>query len=174
MQEVDSVECVAGRGLRGDVASLWHGARNRDRHGDRPRPSGDLGALRESDAGPGVQVQDDTVGILSDAWAFLVIREAFFGARRFEEFRSGLEISRATLTDRLRRLIVDQAGLILRRAIDPDRSFAEHGLDSLGMLELRTSVETQTGIRISPKTIVSYNTARSLAAHLSESLAAEA
>ena len=76
--------------------------------------------------------------------------------------------------DRLRRLIVDQAGLILRRAIDPDRSFAEHGLDSLGMLELRTSVETQTGIRISPKTIVSYNTARSLAAHLSESLAAEA
>ncbi|MCB0934441.1 MAG: type I polyketide synthase [Mycobacterium sp.] len=75
--------------------------------------------------------------------------------------------------DRLRRLIVDQAGLILRRAIDPDRSFAEHGLDSLGMLELRTSVETQTGIRISPKTIVSYNTARSLAAHLSESLAEE-
>ena len=74
---------------------------------------------------------------------------------------------------RLRRLIVDQAGLILRRAIDPDRSFAEHGLDSLGMLELRTSVETQTGIRISPKTIVSYNTARSLAAHLSESLAEE-
>ncbi|MES2599638.1 MAG: helix-turn-helix domain-containing protein [Pseudomonadota bacterium] len=45
-----------------------------------------------------------TVGILSDAWAFLVIREAFFGAKRFEEFRSGLEISRATLTDRLRRL----------------------------------------------------------------------
>lgn len=45
-----------------------------------------------------------TVGILSDAWTFLVIREAFFGAKRFEEFRSGLEISRATLTDRLRRL----------------------------------------------------------------------
>lgn len=45
-----------------------------------------------------------TVGILSDAWTFLVIREAFFGAKRFEEFRSGLEVSRATLTDRLRRL----------------------------------------------------------------------
>jgi len=29
-----------------------------------------------------------TVGILSDAWAFLVIREAFFGARRFETFRA--------------------------------------------------------------------------------------
>lgn len=45
-----------------------------------------------------------TVNILSDAWAFLVIREAFFGARRFEEFRTSLGITRATLTDRLRRL----------------------------------------------------------------------
>ncbi len=71
---------------------------------------------------------------------------------------------------RLRRLVTDQAGLILRRPIDPDRSFAEHGLDSLGMLELRTSIETQTGIRLSPKTIVTYNTARTLGAHLSETL----
>ncbi|HTY29043.1 MAG TPA: hypothetical protein VMD51_13020 [Mycobacterium sp.] len=38
---------------------------------------------------------------------------------------------------------------------------------------MRTSIETQTGVRISPKTIVTYNTARSLAAHLSETLAAE-
>ncbi len=45
-----------------------------------------------------------TVNILSDAWTFLVIREAFFGARRFEEFRTSLGITRATLTDRLRRL----------------------------------------------------------------------
>lgn len=74
---------------------------------------------------------------------------------------------------RLRRLVTDQAGLILRRAIDPDRSFAEHGLDSLGTLELRTSIETQTGVRISPKTLVTHNTARSLAAHLSEALGAE-
>jgi NADPH:quinone reductase-like Zn-dependent oxidoreductase/acyl carrier protein len=71
---------------------------------------------------------------------------------------------------RLRRLVTEQAGLILRRAIDPDRSFAEHGLDSLGMLELRTSIESQTGVRLSPKTIVTYNTARSLAAHLNENL----
>jgi DNA-binding HxlR family transcriptional regulator len=44
------------------------------------------------------------VGILSDAWTFLVIREGFFSARRFEEFRSSLDIPRGTLTDRLRRL----------------------------------------------------------------------
>jgi DNA-binding HxlR family transcriptional regulator len=44
------------------------------------------------------------VSILSDAWTFLVIREAFFGARRFEGFRAALGIPRATLTDRLMRL----------------------------------------------------------------------
>jgi acyl carrier protein len=58
--------------------------------------------------------------------------------------------------------------------VDPDRSFAEHGLDSLGILELRTSLETATGVRISPKTVVAYNTARSLAVHLSDTLRTEA
>jgi acyl transferase domain-containing protein/NAD(P)-dependent dehydrogenase (short-subunit alcohol dehydrogenase family)/acyl carrier protein len=76
--------------------------------------------------------------------------------------------------NRLRRLVTDQAGLILRRAIDPDRSFADHGLDSLGTLELRTHIETQTGIRVTPKTIVTYNTARTLAGHLTETIAVEA
>ena len=75
--------------------------------------------------------------------------------------------------DRLRRLVTDQVGLILRRAIDPDRPFAEHGLDSLGNLELRTHIETQTGVRVTPKTIVTYNTARTLAGHLTEALAGE-
>ncbi|WP_128561006.1 winged helix-turn-helix transcriptional regulator [Methylobacterium crusticola] len=45
-----------------------------------------------------------TVRILSDAWAFLIIREAFFGARRFETFRAALGLPRATLTERLRML----------------------------------------------------------------------
>ena len=75
--------------------------------------------------------------------------------------------------DRLRRLVTDQVGLILRRAIDPDRPFAEHGLDSLGNLELRTHIETQTGVRVTPKTIVTYNTARTLAGHLTEALSGE-
>ena len=45
-----------------------------------------------------------TLDIVSDAWAFLVIREAFFGTQTFEAFRSALGIPRATLTDRLRKL----------------------------------------------------------------------
>lgn len=45
-----------------------------------------------------------TLDIVSDAWAFLIIREAFFGTRTFEAFRSTLDIPRATLSDRLRKL----------------------------------------------------------------------
>lgn len=52
---------------------------------------------------------------------------------------------------RLRRLLVEQASVILRRTIDADRSFIEYGLDSLGMLEMRTHVETETGIRLTPR-----------------------
>ncbi|MBJ7339977.1 sulfolipid-1 biosynthesis phthioceranic/hydroxyphthioceranic acid synthase [Mycolicibacterium sp.] len=72
--------------------------------------------------------------------------------------------------NRLRRLVTEQVGLILRRAVDPDRSFADHGLDSLGTLELRTHIESQTGIRLTPKTIVTYGTPRALAGHLTETL----
>ncbi|GAC1548687.1 MAG: helix-turn-helix domain-containing protein [Beijerinckiaceae bacterium] len=45
-----------------------------------------------------------TLDIVSDAWAFLVIREAFFETRTFEAFRVALGIPRSTLTDRLRKL----------------------------------------------------------------------
>src|SRR6476646_8001978 len=76
--------------------------------------------------------------------------------------------------NRLRRLVTDQIGLILRRAADPDRSFADHGLDSLGTLELRTHIETQTGVRLTPTTLVTYSTPRALAGHLTETLEAGA
>src|SRR5258708_4991950 len=45
-----------------------------------------------------------TLDIVSDSWAFLIIREAFFGTQTFEAFRSALGIPRATLTNRLRKL----------------------------------------------------------------------
>ena len=74
---------------------------------------------------------------------------------------------------RLRRLVAEQAGLILRRSIDLDRSFFEHGLDSLGNLELRTRIEAEAGVRLTPKTIATHNTVRELAKHLSDTLSAE-
>ena len=74
---------------------------------------------------------------------------------------------------RLRQLITEQTGLILRRTVDPDRPFVEHGLDSLGNLELRTRIEAETGIRITPKAIATHNTAHALSLHLAETLVAE-
>ena len=53
-----------------------------------------------------------TVGILSDTWAFLVLRESYFAATRFETFQSALGIPRATLTQRLRMLTTQ--GLLRR------------------------------------------------------------
>jgi len=68
---------------------------------------------------------------------------------------------------RLRRLVSEQVGLILRRTIDADRSFSEYGLDSLGNFELRTHIQTETGIRISTADIT---TVRGLAELLYDKL----
>ncbi|MGV0642995.1 sulfolipid-1 biosynthesis phthioceranic/hydroxyphthioceranic acid synthase [Mycolicibacterium sp. XJ2546] len=74
---------------------------------------------------------------------------------------------------RLRRLVTEQASLILRRTVDPDHSFPDHGLDSLGFLELRNRIESETGIRVTPKAIAAHNTARTLGQHLADTLASE-
>lgn len=43
--------------------------------------------------------------IIGERWTLLIIRDAFFGLRRFEEFQSSLGIARNVLTDRLHRLV---------------------------------------------------------------------
>lgn len=70
----------------------------------------------------------------------------------------------------IRRLVSDQISLLLRRTIDPDRPLSDYGLDSLGNLELRTRIETETGVRISPTHIT---TVRGLADHLCDEIAAK-
>jgi acyl transferase domain-containing protein/acyl carrier protein len=86
------------------------------------------------------------------------------------KFRAELaELPLAEWPGRLRRLISEQIGLILRRSADPDRPLSEYGLDSLGNLELRTRIETETGIRF---TSTDITTVRDLADHLCERLAA--
>lgn len=67
----------------------------------------------------------------------------------------------------IRRMVSDQISLLLRRTIDPDRPLSDYGMDSLGNLELRTRIETETGIRIRPTHIT---TVRGLAEHLYEEL----
>ena len=79
-----------------------------------------------------------------------------------------MELPREEWPGQLRRLVSEQVGLILRRTVDPDRPLAEYGLDSLGNLELRTRIETETGVRISSADIT---TVRDLAENLAERLA---
>ncbi len=43
--------------------------------------------------------------IVGERWTLLIVRDAFFGLRRFEEFQSSLGIARNVLTDRLNRLV---------------------------------------------------------------------
>ncbi|MCV7284143.1 type I polyketide synthase [Mycolicibacterium wolinskyi] len=71
----------------------------------------------------------------------------------------------------LRRLISEQISIIMRRTVDPDRPLAEYGLDSLGVLEVRTKIEAETGIRVSTTDIT---TVRALAEHLGMALAEDA
>ncbi len=47
----------------------------------------------------------DTVEIVLDSWSFLIIREAFFGVRRFDLFQERLGIPRQTLSNRLAALL---------------------------------------------------------------------
>ncbi len=57
----------------------------------RPRPANDS-----------VQRALEQVG---DAWTFMILRELFFGVRRFADFETNTGVSPAILTDRLRKLV---------------------------------------------------------------------
>jgi DNA-binding HxlR family transcriptional regulator len=46
-----------------------------------------------------------TLEIVGEPWTLLVLREAFRGVRRFSDFQSFLKIPKATLTDRLGKLV---------------------------------------------------------------------
>jgi DNA-binding HxlR family transcriptional regulator len=50
--------------------------------------------------------------VVGERWTLLIVRDAFLGLRRFDEFQENLGIARNVLTDRLNRL-VDEG--ILRR-----------------------------------------------------------
>ncbi len=43
--------------------------------------------------------------IIGDRWTILILRDAFRGIRRFDEFRRDLDIARPVLADRLRKLV---------------------------------------------------------------------
>lgn len=58
--------------------------------------------------------------VLSDRWTFLILREAFFGVRRYGQMQRNLGIARNVLADRLRQLVRDGMLQRVRYRTDPD------------------------------------------------------
>jgi DNA-binding HxlR family transcriptional regulator len=57
--------------------------------------------------------------VLGERWTLLIVRDAFFGVRRYSDWVARLDIPRAVLSDRLRGLV---ANGILVKGDDPDRA----------------------------------------------------
>ena len=60
-----------------------------------------------------------TLDIIGERWTLLILRDAFFGARRFDEFQHNLGIARNILTTRLKRLVDE--GILEKRPVDAGR-----------------------------------------------------
>jgi DNA-binding HxlR family transcriptional regulator len=78
-----------------------------------------------------------TLKVMGDRWSVMVIREAFFGVRQFDEWQNQLGIAPNILTDRLNRLVAE--GLFDRRKYQdlPERfeyRLTEKGMDLYGPL----------------------------------------
>ncbi len=69
--------------------------------------------------------------IVGDRWTILILRDAFRGLRRFDEFRRDLDIPRAVLADRLRRLV--ENGVMAKRAYQERPARYEYRLSPMGI-----------------------------------------
>ena len=58
--------------------------------------------------------------VLSDRWTFLILREAFFGVRRYGQMQRNLGIARNVLADRLSQLVANGMFEKVRYRTDPD------------------------------------------------------
>jgi DNA-binding HxlR family transcriptional regulator len=68
--------------------------------------------------------------VLGDRWTILVIRDAFLGLRRFDDFQRDLGIARNVLTDRLTRLV--EEGILERRRYQERPERFEYRLTAKG------------------------------------------
>jgi len=92
------------------------------------------------------------IDVLGDAWVLRLLRSAFRGTRRFSDFLGDLQVSRAVLSDRLRRMVGDQ--LFEREA--PQGGHAEYrlsarGLDLWGVLLAMWQWERHHGTGVDPQ-----------------------
>ncbi|OBC00097.1 HxlR family transcriptional regulator [Mycobacterium sp. 852013-50091_SCH5140682] len=71
------------------------------------------------------------LALLGDRWTLVILRQAFAGVRRFDDFQATLGLSRALLTERLGRLV--DAEILERRAYrDAQRTRHEYRLTTKG------------------------------------------
>ncbi len=68
--------------------------------------------------------------IVGDRWTILILRDAFRGLHRFDEFRRDLDIPRAVLADRLRRLV--DGGVLVKRQYSEHPPRDEYRLTDMG------------------------------------------
>ena len=71
-----------------------------------------------------------TLEIIGERWTLLILRDAFFGAKRFEQFQKSLGVARNILASRLKTLVDE--GILEKRAVDGGRFnyvLTQKGLD---------------------------------------------
>jgi len=68
--------------------------------------------------------------VLGEWWTLLIVRDAFFGVSRFEEFQSRLGIARNILATRLETLV--EAGILERRVYEEARGRSDYVLTAKG------------------------------------------
>jgi DNA-binding HxlR family transcriptional regulator len=72
------------------------------------------------------------IALLGDGWTLLVLRQAFMGTRRFDDFQQALDISRPLLAERLRKLV--DAGILRREPYrDAVRTREQYRLTEKGL-----------------------------------------
>jgi DNA-binding HxlR family transcriptional regulator len=69
--------------------------------------------------------------VLGDRWTMLVIRDAFLGVRRFDDFQRDLGVARNVLSDRLQRLVDE--GLLERHRYQERPERFEYRLSPKGL-----------------------------------------
>ncbi|MEO0400644.1 MAG: helix-turn-helix domain-containing protein [Pseudomonadota bacterium] len=91
----------------------------------------------DDDARPARDSVAAALEVIGDRWVFLILREAFFGVKRYDELRKNLGASPNILADRLKRL-VDANVLEKTRYSDHKNRFeyqlTEKGLDLYPMI----------------------------------------
>jgi DNA-binding HxlR family transcriptional regulator len=68
--------------------------------------------------------------LIGERWTILIVRDAFLGVRRFDDFQRSLGVSRGVLADRLDRLV--EAGILERRPYQEHPERHEYRLTEKG------------------------------------------